>query len=188
MEGLLDSDIRPVLFDLYELSNEKLRIFEEFNIGKSRADAILVTDKLTGFEIKSDHDSLERLSRQMKDYNRYCDENYVVAGTRLLEKAREQVPAYWGIFHVYINDTGELALECVRKAQKNPKVKLHNQLRLLWRNELVAIVKRYKLGGVTTRNKVKLIALIEEKLPEDVIRREMIEELMEREYGNWGEE
>ena len=42
---------------------------------------MLVTDKLTGFEIKSDSDNYERLSKQITSYNQFFDENYIVVGT-----------------------------------------------------------------------------------------------------------
>ena len=41
---------------------------------RSRADVVMVTgDGLYGLEIKSDADAYERLSRQVKDYNKYFD-------------------------------------------------------------------------------------------------------------------
>ena len=67
---LKDVDIREPLFDFLEEKYGKIRIFEEKNIGKSRADAIMITDgNLFGIEIKSDADTYQRLERQVKDYD-----------------------------------------------------------------------------------------------------------------------
>lgn len=181
-QSLNDKEIREILFDYYESMGKRLRFFEELNIGKSRADAILVlADKLIGFEIKSDVDSLERLPGQIKNYTNYCNENYLVVGTFFLDKAQQILPDTWGIYSCQQTEDN-CSLVCVREAQPNPKVKIKNQLSLLWRNELIHIVKKYKLGGVTKRNRKKLAELIMEKLEEPVILHEMCEELMEREY------
>lgn len=181
-QSLNDKEIRDILFDYYEFMGKRLRFFEELNIGKSRADAILIfNDRLTGFEIKSDVDSLERLPGQIKNYEKYCNENYLVVGTFFLDKVKELLPPSWGIYSCMQQESGcELVL--VRVAQENKKVKLRNQLSLLWRKELIDIVKRHKLGGVTKRNRKKLAELIIDKLDTPVIMHEMCEELMEREW------
>ena len=72
--ALHDKDIREPLFDFLEMEYGKIRIIEEKTMGRSRADVIMVAeDALFGLEIKSDADSYKRLSRQVKDYNRYFD-------------------------------------------------------------------------------------------------------------------
>ena len=42
---------------------------------------MVTEDALFGIEIKSDADTYTRLSRQVKDYNKFFDYNYVVVGT-----------------------------------------------------------------------------------------------------------
>ena len=71
---LHDADIREPLFDYLEDSYGKIRILEEVQISRSRADVIMVTDdSLVGLEIKSDADTYVRLERQVKDYNLFFD-------------------------------------------------------------------------------------------------------------------
>ena len=98
---LKDADMREIVFDLYEDSCCKLRIFEEFCIVKTRTDALIVLEnELIGIEFKSDKDNLDRLERQIKDYNRFCDRNYIVIGQHFREKSDvlyEILPDYWGI-------------------------------------------------------------------------------------------
>ena len=73
---LHDADIREPLFDYLEDSYGKIRILEEVEIARSRADVIMVTDdSLVGLEIKSDADTYVRLERQVKDYNLFFDYN-----------------------------------------------------------------------------------------------------------------
>lgn len=184
---LYDGDIRPVLFDTYEMGNARLRFFEEFCIGKSRADAVMISDEITGFEIKSDKDSLDRLEKQVKNYNRFCDKAYLVVGTKFLEKAEEEIPAFWGIYYVYADNEGTIRIEMIREAAQNPRIRIKTQMKLLWRNELINIVRKYKMGGVSTRNKRQLAELILEKLPKELARREMCEQLLERDYTIYDE-
>ena len=63
---LKDKDIREPLFFFLEEKYGKVRILEEKNIGRSRADVVMVTDgAIFGIEIKSDADTYARLSRQV---------------------------------------------------------------------------------------------------------------------------
>ena len=94
--------MRQVLFEHYEAKGLSQRFFEEFCFGhKTRADALLVTEQeLIGFEFKSDKDTLSRLARQVHDYERFCDRNYLVTGKKFVEKAPEELPGHWGIYCV----------------------------------------------------------------------------------------
>lgn len=79
---LYDKDIREPLFDFLEGMYGKIRILEEKQIGKSRADIVMVLpDLVAGIEIKSDADTYVRLKRQVKDYDQFYDRNYVAAGS-----------------------------------------------------------------------------------------------------------
>ena len=79
---LYDKDLREPLFDYLEGYFGKVRILEEKQIGKSRADIVMVMEKaLVGIEIKSDADTYARLAGQVKDYDLFFDYNIVVTGT-----------------------------------------------------------------------------------------------------------
>ena len=59
---LYDRDIREPLFDFLEERYGKIRIIEEKQMGKSRADIVMVLpDAVAGIEIKSDADTYVRL-------------------------------------------------------------------------------------------------------------------------------
>ena len=187
---LKDEQMRSILFEYYENKGKRLRFFEEFWIGrKTRTDALLVTEnEIIGFEFKSDKDTLARLERQIHDYERFCDRNYLVTGQKFKEKAPEEIPEHWGIYCVYLDDEEVLQLECIRKAQPNSKrMRLHNQLRILWRSELIPIIKKYNLGGVTKKNKLELVRTLEHNLTKDVLRTELLESLIERDYTQYEE-
>lgn len=185
---LKDEQMRSVLFEYYEEKGKRLRFFEEFCFGrKTRADALLVTEtEMVGFEFKSDKDNLNRLERQIHDYERYCDRNYLVTGQKFKERASEEIPEHWGIYLIYLDDEEVLQLECIRKARANSKrMRLHNQLRILWRSELIPIIKKYHLGGVTRKNKLELVRTLEHNLSKDVLRAELLEALIERDYTQY---
>lgn len=185
---LKDEQMRSVLFEYYESKGKRLRFFEEFCFGrKTRADALLVTEEeMIGFEFKSDKDNLNRLEHQVHDYERFCDRNYLVTGQKFKEKAPEEIPEHWGIYCVYLDDEETIQLECIRKAQPNNKrMRLHNQLRLLWRSELIPIIRKHKLGGVTAKNKLELVRTMEHNLSKNVLRQELLETLIERDYTQY---
>ena len=74
---LYDRDIREPLFQWLEEKYGMVRIIEEKQTGKARADAVMVTvDEVIGIEIKSDADTYARLENQVKYYDWYYDRNY----------------------------------------------------------------------------------------------------------------
>lgn len=188
---LKDGQMRSILFEYYEAGGTRLRFFEEFRMGrKTRADAVLVTEtELIGFEFKSDRDTLARLPHQVGDYERFCDRNYLVTGLKFRDRAPEEIPAHWGIYCVYLDENETLCLECLRKAQENKKrMRLHNQLRLLWRSELIPIIKKYRLGAVSTKNKLELVRTMEHNLSKEIQKSELTNALLERDYTIYRED
>lgn len=185
---LKDAQMRSILFEHYEAGGRRLRFFEEFLLGrKTRADALLVTEKeMIGFEFKSDRDNLARLEHQIRDYERYCDRNYLVTGVKFREKALAEIPEHWGAYCIYLDETDTLQLICLRKALPNSKrMRLHNQLRLLWRSELIPIIRKYRLGGVSGKNKLTLVRTLEHELPKETQRKELLDALIERDYTQY---
>ena len=74
---LYDRDIREPLFDFLEAYYGKVRILEEKQMGRSRADIVMVLPSaLVGIEIKSDADTYARLKRQVRDYDQHFDANW----------------------------------------------------------------------------------------------------------------
>lgn len=188
---LKDADMRDILFSHYEDTASKLRIFEEFCIGKTRTDAMIVTEnELIGIEFKSDKDTLDRLARQVKDYNRFCDKNYLVIGQHFIDRQdslSEILPEFWGIYSVTMNENGSKKLELLREASPNPKCRIKNQLKILWRTELIHLVKGNKLGGVTAYNKKELGDKLYKNIEKNALRQMICNELLERDYSIYKE-
>lgn len=186
---LHDKDIREPLFDFLDETYGKIRIIEEKTMGKSRADVVMVTENdLYGIEIKSDADTYTRLSRQVKDYDKYFDYNYVVAGSSHALHIREHLPSYWGVITVELVN-GEFDFYILRKPEKNPKVSWKKKTELLWRPELVLLQEWHKMPKYKEKSKVFVINKILErldngKIKEEVLKREISELIMQRDYNN----
>lgn len=185
---LKDKDIREPLFSFIEEKFGKVRIIEEKQIKKSRADCMLVTeDSLIGIEIKSDADSYARLDRQIQDYNRFFDYNYVAVGPSHAKSATDHVPQWWGIITVSDRNEEEVPMvEIVRQGTPNPKrekmVKLRNQLSILWRPELNNLLEINEMPKYKQKSKDFVIRKIAEKIDVEVLKPQISNELFERDY------
>lgn len=88
---MTDREMRGILIEYLMIKNRHYRIFQEKNIGSSVCDVMLVTDRLCGFEIKSDSDNLERIGRQVEAYERFFDENTIVVGKKYRDTGRQKL-------------------------------------------------------------------------------------------------
>ena len=180
---LKDSDIRDELCLFLEETYGRVRFFEELVIGKSRADIVMVTrEGLIGIEIKSDADTYTRLPGQVKDYDRFFDYNILACGSSHGQHAAEHVPSHWGI--ITIEECPE-GMDCyvLRKPQRSSKVKLKNQVRLLWRRELADIQAKNGLYKYARKSRAQVEKYIMDSLGDDVMKNAVIEELFERDYS-----
>lgn len=175
---MLDPEIRESLFYYLDCNFGKHRTFEEVPISSSRADIFAVTEiGLIGFEIKSDADSYTRLKTQVKNYDLFYDYNYIVIGKKHRKGAEKHVPEYWGIICV-----SENGVEVIKPHSTNPNVKLKKQLEFLWKRELNHILKRYCMPLYAQKSKAFVRTSLIKKVPENLLRKELYEELFERDY------
>lgn len=185
---LYDKDIREPLFDYLEERFGKTRMFEEKMIGRSRADIIMLTeDCVIGLEIKSDADTYERLKRQVRYYDKFCDRNYAVIGRSHEKHVEEHIPEYWGVLRVTAEAEGIL-IEELRPAGANPKMKREYQITLLWRPELQHLLEINRLPKYKQKSKRFVQQKLMEKLDWEKLKLQMCEELFERDYTIWEEE
>jgi hypothetical protein len=183
---LYDKDIREPLFDFLDDIYGTNRILEEKQMGRSRADVVMVTpEAVYGLEIKSDADTYSRLKRQIRDYNLFYDYNFIVVGTSHAYHVREHVPQWWGIITVELeNEIPDFYV--LRQPEKNPKVKWKRKLSMLWRPELAHIQEINNLPKYKQKSKDFVIDKIIEKVPEEILQIQFCEELMQRDYNEIG--
>lgn len=77
------------LFNKYLLKQYSLAtttVLNEFKIGNSIADFILLNGTSRLFEIKSDLDGLDKLKKQIRDYQQFADLIYIVTSTKFVSR------------------------------------------------------------------------------------------------------
>ncbi len=179
---LYDKDIREPLFEFLEELYDKMRIIEEKQMGKSRADIVMIlTECIVGIEIKSDADTYARLARQVKDYNMYFDYNYVVIGSRHGKHIKEHVPPWWGIISVELVDQ-KIDFYVMRQAQMNPHRDMNRKISILWRPELAHIQEINHMPRYPQKSKAFVAQKILNTVPEKILNRQISDELFERDY------
>lgn len=185
---LKDKDIREPLFEYLETTFGKVRIFEEKNMGESRADVVMVgEDYVMGIEIKSDADSYARLEKQVKDYDKYFDYNLVVVGSSHATSAVSHVPEHWGIISMEIIE-GKMDILKIRDVSRNPESVIERKIRFLWRPELAHIQQLCELPAYKNKSKDFVRNYLVEKLPVDILNKMISDELFERDYATIAEE
>jgi len=78
-----------LLLKKYSLS--ETRVFNELKIGKSIADFVLINGEVRVFEIKTDLDKLDKLSKQLEDYKKVSDRVYVVCGDSQAQELKSKL-------------------------------------------------------------------------------------------------
>lgn len=179
---LYDRNIREPLFDFLEEKYGKIRIIEEKQVGRSRADIVMVLPRsVVGIEIKSDADTYARLKRQVKDYDRYFDKNFVAVGSSHAMHIEEYVPGWWGIITVEETENG-IDFYLLREPKDNPAVDWNRKMGLLWRPELVHIQELNHMPKYKQKSKKFVIDKILEKVSKDILKEQISDELFERDY------
>jgi hypothetical protein len=155
---MLDDAIIRAAFHLRRLrgvhQNPGTLVVDELGIdhGRQRADIAVINGRMTGYEIKSDLDTLDRLTKQIAGYNRVFDYAAVVATDRHLQQAAEMVPPWWGIISVTAGSRGGLHFRNVRRGSLNPRASAIALARLLWRDEVLCILRDLGIRGEKLRS------------------------------------
>jgi hypothetical protein len=98
-----------------------------------RADVVVISTVIEGFEIKTERDTLKRLPRQAEAYARLFDRCHAVLAQRHVDRAMDLLPSWWGV--LVIETAGLPNFGIVRAAAQNDTVDAETLVRLLWRGE-----------------------------------------------------
>ncbi len=109
--------------------------------GKRRADIAVINGHLDGYEIKSDKDTLSRFSEQITVYNLVFDHATLIVGPRHIQKAKAQLPEWWGVILCQKGNRGAINFKSIRRAKINKSVDPHSIAELLWRSEAEEILR-----------------------------------------------
>lgn len=178
-----DADLRRCLLQQLRPAPGVLRVVEELGLhhGQSRADIVAVTAAgLHGYELKSERDTLQRLSTQSYWYGRVLCRCTLVAADVHLAGAFEVVPSWWGVQRALATPDG-LVLEQVREALRNPEQQPLDMARLLWRDEALALLRECGEAKCLSRlSKLKLYQRLLATLSVDELRAAVVRTLQHR--------
>jgi len=141
-DKLIRAALKNKLQELYK-HDPMLRVIEEFGVnhGSVRADIAVVNGIMHGYEIKSDRDTLNRLSEQVKAYNSVFDKVTIVVGFSHIYKVMEMIPDWWGVDIAKPDGGGAIVFSQIRKPQFNRNRDRMAIARLLWRGEALCLLK-----------------------------------------------
>ena len=88
---------------------------EEFRVGSSLADLVVLNGTSTVYEIKSERDTFRRLASQIENYSKVFERTYVVTSATRLRSLEHDLPKHVGIITLSPN----YALQTVREATTN---------------------------------------------------------------------
>lgn len=108
--------------------------------GERRIDIALLNGELSGYEIKSDEDTLLRLHGQAAVYGRVLDRVTLVTTPRHREKSFSLLPLWWGIM-VARQERGRITLDTIREPGINTDLDSFALAQLLWRDEALDELK-----------------------------------------------
>jgi hypothetical protein len=143
-----DSDVRTAVRRWLEAQYaDDSRIVEEMGVwsGTVRIDIAVINGELHGFELKSERDTLTRLSGQAELYSQVFDRMTLVTAERHLEKALSKIPSWWGVSTARLTRSA-IELTRVKEAERNEGVDPLQLARLLWRSEALAVLEKHGLG------------------------------------------
>jgi hypothetical protein len=160
-----DSDVRRAVKDWLgaEYAHDPdSYIVEEMGVwsGTVRIDVAIINGSLSGYELKSDRDTLARLPHQRDIYGHVFDYLHLVVGKRHAEDAEKLLPPWWGIKIAVMSGTS-VALLPHREASENPTPNPYLIAELLSKEEAVAMLDE---AGLAKGWRSKPIRLIHERL------------------------
>ena len=134
------------------------RIVEEMGVwsGSVRIDLAVINGELSGYELKSDRDTLERLPLQARLYSRVFDRVTLVASERHVDKALSRIPEWWGIT-VALEEADTVLLRSRRPSQPNPAQDPYLVAQFLWKEEALSVLASLGMKKGWTGKRLKEI-------------------------------
>lgn len=188
MSTLDDRAIRSA-FKTYLYRSKKETLVDEIDLirGKSRVDLIHFGSFITGYEIKSDRDSLVRLSTQADTYNRSLEKIVLICGSKHLENLFDLLPPWWGVIGAKMTGR-KVVFKELRAPQVSPFFNHTNLLDLLWKAELEFILANYGFEKVTHKTRFELKNMIKCVAPYYELKGQILNLLNQRESRQLAEQ
>lgn len=158
-------------------------VVEELGLlqGSRRIDIAVATDRLYGYELKSEADRLDRLPGQVEVYSRVMDRATLVTTEGHLAAAMPYLPPWWGVQIASRGQDAQIVIDTVRTGADNPSPDPFHVAQLLWRSEAMALAEALNTGRDLRRmNKASLFEMLAEHLPLSVLRGQVIAKMKAR--------
>lgn len=115
----------------------KSYVVNEFKFGRNITDLAVFNGESICFEIKSDLDRANNISKQFKYYEEIFDYCYLVTGVNRVEELKSKLTDNSGIIVLDKNESFSIK----RSAQKNNNISFEKLFRILRKNEYLKIVR-----------------------------------------------
>lgn len=151
---LLETDIKAIVLNhlrANDLITDTTSIINEFTVGNfsRRVDLAVTNEKhLIAYEIKSEADSLYRLTGQTAKYLEYFDKVIIVAASKHIKNVIETVPKHVGVWEIL---DGKVVIK-----QRGKIVTIKNKtslIELMKANELLKLSNKLRLSPVSKNRK-----------------------------------
>ncbi|MGR9055920.1 sce7726 family protein [Rhizobium leguminosarum] len=168
--GINDAFIRaPLLQWLRALHPDSLdaKLLEEFKMPRpsARIDVALVNGEMTGFEIKSDRDTLTRLSLQIPAFSKFFDRVSLVTTKKHLAEARVKIPRWWGI--IVFREDG--SFDVTRSPKRNTKIDAASFLFALSKAELTSVARAARVSIPSASKKDAIVEFLASSVGQPIL-------------------
>lgn len=181
-----DGDVRRAVYARMlgaAVRNADTLIIDELGLdhGACRIDIAVINGHIRGLEIKAEADTLTRLPAQVSAYGDVVDKASLIVAERHLEAATPLIPEWWGIVLAHRYANGEVALRRLRDEKVNRGADPVTLARLLWRPEVVQMLRDLGHAERTLREpREALYPLLAAAIPRRVLAARVREALKAR--------
>jgi len=186
--SLRDSDIRSALrqrLQSIHAAEPDTAIIDELSLaqGQARVDLAVVNGSFSGYEIKSDRDTLNRLPNQRAVYELCFNTITIVVGSAHVAECMDSLPAWWGIWEAVPQAEKSVDFLERREPKINDRISPEQVVQLLWREEAASALKAegIEVRAKATRRELWR-ALVEAFSPEELFK--IVRERL-RARGDW---
>ncbi len=153
----------------YLLREDEISVFE-MNVGTSRLDYARINGHSYAYEIKTELDSLEKLTKQIEDYSKVFEYVNVITHPCYFEKVKKLVPDYCGIL-TYNPQPNDCKFYARQKRTLNNSYNQKSQLSIMTLRELDSLLKKHGFKNEFTdrksREETLLVQLSKEQINKD---------------------
>lgn len=130
--------INKLLLKKYSLTSTVS--FNEFKIGDSISDFILLNGEARVYEIKTELDKLDKIEKQIEDYQKFGNKIYIVAHQSHLPKLTQ----LYGNSEIGIIElTKRNALKEIKVAEENQRIDIETLFKTLRKEEYIEVISKY---------------------------------------------